>query len=156
MASYSGNVTYTYASLEITDIELIPVEDGKFPLETLLLITVGGSIGVVLTGIFVVRKKSKKKSSIAKEEVPVKPKSTEETKGKIIEPSKPESAEDTENVTTEPTTPTSMESTKEKITEESESTSKEDTKENANETLTSISPEKKKAKKAKKPKNKNI
>jgi len=152
-ASYSGNGTYTSASLKITDIELIFVEDGTFPLETLLLIIIGVSIGVILTGVLIFMKKKKKKKLLAKDEVPVNPKSVEGTKEKIIEASKPPSTEDTKEISNETPKPTSREINREKITEESEPISIEDTKESADETLKPVSTEKKKVKKAKKSKN---
>ncbi|MFX1588905.1 MAG: hypothetical protein ACFFC1_12165, partial [Promethearchaeota archaeon] len=90
-ASYSGNGTYTPASLEITDIQLIPLEDEKFPLGILLLFVIVGTIGVALPGILIVRKKLKKKKLLTKEEIPVKEKPMKENKGKFSEISKPES-----------------------------------------------------------------
>ncbi|MFX1495020.1 MAG: hypothetical protein ACFFBZ_12110 [Promethearchaeota archaeon] len=155
-ASYSGNGTYTSASLEITDIELILVEDGTFPLENLLLIIIGVSIGVVLTGVLILRKRKKKKKLLAKDEEPVKPKSVEEPKKKIIEASRTPSTEDTKETSNKKPKPASPEINKEKITEESEPISVEDTKENTNKTVKPVSTEKKKAKKAEKSKNKNI
>ncbi|MFX0059163.1 MAG: hypothetical protein ACFE8J_12760, partial [Candidatus Heimdallarchaeota archaeon] len=152
MAYYSGNGTYTSASLEITDIELTFLEDERFPIEILLLVVISGSIGVLLTVVLIFRKRSKK---LAKKGVPVEKKSMEEKKEKIIEASKPASNEDTKDVSTEKTKPTSAEDNKKKITEESELISTEEPKKNATEKPKPISTEKDKEKKAGKSKKKN-
>ncbi|NVM18555.1 MAG: hypothetical protein HWN80_12640, partial [Candidatus Lokiarchaeota archaeon] len=148
-AYYSGNGTYTSASLEITDIELIPVEKGTFPFELLLIIIIGGAIAIGLSGVFIIRKKSKKKSLKAKGQAPVEPKSEKVSKAKIVEHSKPEAVEDTEIVSPETPTPILKEEAKGKIPEESEPISKEEMNGKATKSLTPNSSEKKKAKKEK-------
>ena len=74
-AYFLGNGTYTAASLEIADIELIPLGDGgSFPPLPFLLIIVGASIGALLTSLVVVRRRSKKKKASVKTEGAVKQK----------------------------------------------------------------------------------
>jgi len=159
-AFYSGNGTYTSASLEITDIELIPVEEGGIPFGILIFIIIGSSLGVVLISVIILKKKAKKKNLVPEKEVPVKPESkttekskltsTEEIKEKIVEVSKTESAGEPKEKIVETSKPVSMDETKEKKNEHSKPTSTGENIEKTIETPKSTSSEKKKVKKVKK------
>jgi len=147
-AFYSGNGTYTSASLEITDIELIPVEEGGIPFGILIIIIIGSSLGVVLTSVIILKKKAKKKSLIPEKEVSVKPES------KTTEKSKPTSTEEIKEKITEASKTESAEEPKEKMVETSKPVSTEENKEKTIETPKSTSTKKKKVKKAEKSKSK--
>lgn len=82
-AYYPGNGTYTSASFEINDIDLIPVkEPDNFPFLPIILIASVVSIGAVLGGVLLIKRRSKKKKLLIKEAIPEKEKTTKEVKGK--------------------------------------------------------------------------
>jgi hypothetical protein len=84
-AYYPGNGTYTSASLEISDIVLIPLQDDdSFPL--LPLIVLSAAIFSILAGAIFIRSRSKKKKASIKAEVSQKQKPDHKQVGKNIEP----------------------------------------------------------------------
>jgi hypothetical protein len=94
-AYYSGNGTYTSATLELGDIDLIPIEDTEsFPFVPILLLALGASTGVILGGIFLIRRRAKKKKVI----IPEIPKTTQELMGKKAEIKKPQIEKETKEI----------------------------------------------------------
>jgi hypothetical protein len=149
IASYLGNNTYTSASLEITDIDLIPIENEGFPFEILLMAGIGGGIAIAVSGIIIIRKRSKKKNLQLIEKITAEQKSTIEVKGTTIELSKTDSVKYTQIIRPGMETPQLKEDIEKKIPEETEPKPKENMNEN---TTKPTSSEKKKGKKAKKTK----